>query len=65
LRYWGLNSGPTTWATPLALFLVKGFWDRVSWSICLGWLQTLILPISASWVRITCVSHWRPANSLF
>jgi hypothetical protein len=29
------------------------------WTICLGWLQTSILLISASWVaRITGVSQW-------
>jgi hypothetical protein len=34
------------------------FWDRVSETICLGWLWTMILPISASWVaRIIGVSH--------
>jgi hypothetical protein len=33
------------------------FWDRVSWTICLGWLWTSILLISASWVaRITDLS---------
>jgi hypothetical protein len=42
------------------------FWDRVSWTICLGWLQTSILLIPVSWVaRITGVSHWRLAPSLF
>jgi hypothetical protein len=35
------------------------FRDRVSQSICLGWLQTTILLISAPWVaRITSVCHW-------
>jgi hypothetical protein len=34
------------------------FWDRVSRAICLGWLQTEILLISASWVaRITGMRH--------
>jgi hypothetical protein len=34
------------------------FGDRVSWTICLGWLRTVILPISASQVaRITGMSH--------
>jgi hypothetical protein len=33
------------------------FWDRVSWTICPGWLQTKSLLISASWVaRIMGVS---------
>jgi hypothetical protein len=37
------------------------------WTICLGWLWTVILLIAASWVaaRIVCVSHPRPATSLF
>jgi hypothetical protein len=28
--YWGLNSGPSPWATPPALFLWRVFQDRVS-----------------------------------
>jgi hypothetical protein len=37
---------------------VMGFWYRVSWTICSGWLWTVIFLISASWVaRITDVSH--------
>jgi hypothetical protein len=41
------------------------FWDRVSWTICQGWLRTMILLISATWVaRITGVSHWHPAQGL-
>jgi hypothetical protein len=37
------------------------FWDRVSWTICLGWFWTTILPNPASWVaRFTGVSHWCP-----
>jgi hypothetical protein len=36
----------------------KGFRDRVSRTICSGWLQTAILLIFASWVaRITGTSH--------
>jgi hypothetical protein len=35
------------------------FWARGSWSICLGWPQTSIILISASWIAgITGVSHW-------
>jgi hypothetical protein len=35
-------------------FCDRYFWDRVSQTICLGWLWTSILLISASWVtRIT------------
>jgi hypothetical protein len=57
-----LNSGPSPWATlPDPFFCDAIFWDRVSWTICLGWLWTEILRISASWVaRITGLSHWHP-----
>jgi hypothetical protein len=56
--YWGLNSGPTSWATPPAHFCDQFFLDRVSWTIRLGWLQTMILLIFASWIaRISGVSH--------
>jgi hypothetical protein len=59
LQYWGLNSGPTPWATPRALFCDGFFQDRVLRTICPGWLSVTILLISASWVaRITGVSHW-------
>jgi hypothetical protein len=35
------------------------FQDRVLETICLGWLQRMILLISGSWVvRITDMSHW-------
>jgi hypothetical protein len=35
---------------------------KILWTICLGWPQTVILPISASQAaRITGVSHWCPA----
>jgi hypothetical protein len=58
---WSLNSRPTclldrhstTWGTPQPFF-----WDRVSWTICPGCLQTVILLICASWVaRMTGMSH--------
>jgi hypothetical protein len=42
------------------VFCVYGsfFQDRVSWTICRGWLQTAILLISAFWVaRITGMSY--------
>jgi hypothetical protein len=43
-------------------FLWWVFWDRVLWTICLGWPQIAILQLSASWVaRITGVSHQCPA----
>jgi hypothetical protein len=52
----------TTWAT--ALFCVGYFWDRVSKTICLGWLWTWILLISVSWVaRITDTGHRRLAHT--
>jgi hypothetical protein len=57
-QYWGLNSGPTHWGIPPALFCVQCFQDRVLRTICLGWPWTVILLIYASWVaRITGVSH--------
>jgi hypothetical protein len=44
--------------TPPALFHVGHFWDRVLWSVSLGWSWTMILLISASRVaRITGMSH--------
>jgi hypothetical protein len=65
LRYWGLNSGPTPWATPPALCEVF-FWNRVSWTVYLGWLWTVVLLIPASWVaRNTGVSHRSPPQFLF
>jgi hypothetical protein len=55
---WGLNTGHTPWATPPALFCDTFSQDRVLWTICLGWLRTRVLLISASRVaRITDVSH--------
>jgi hypothetical protein len=58
LQYWYLNSEPSPWATPGALFLYRVFRDRVSGTICLGWLWTAVLLFSASWVaRITGVRH--------
>jgi hypothetical protein len=40
LQYWGLNPGPTPWATPPALFCERFLQDRVSWTIHSTWLQT-------------------------
>jgi hypothetical protein len=41
---------------------MKGFRDKFAWTICPGWLWTVILLISASWVaRILVVSHWHRA----
>jgi hypothetical protein len=53
-----LERQSTTWATLPALFCVGCFLDRVFQIICLNWLQTVILLISASWIaRIIGVSH--------
>jgi hypothetical protein len=52
LWYWGLNSGPTLWATPPALF-------------CEG-SQIVILLISASCIaRIRSASPWQLAWAIF
>jgi hypothetical protein len=68
VQYWGLNLGPILWATPLAL-LCEGlffFLNRILWTVCLGWLWTVILLISASWVaRITGVSHQHLAYFIY
>jgi hypothetical protein len=63
LWYWGLNSGPSLWAPPPALFSWKVFWDRVSRTICLGWLQTTILLIFASWVL--GLQEWATSTGFF
>jgi hypothetical protein len=65
-QYWSLNSGPSPWATPPALFCDEYFWDRVSRTICPGYIRTTILLISVSWVaRIIGMSHWHPAVTHF
>jgi hypothetical protein len=65
LQYWGLNSGPSPWVT-LPAFLWKVFQDRFSQTICPGWLQTLILLISACWLaRIIGVGHQHPTSVVF
>jgi hypothetical protein len=46
-----------------ALFCEGCFWGRVSWTICLGWLWTMIFLISASWVaRIIRMHHLHPVT---
>jgi hypothetical protein len=53
-----LGKYTTAWATLPATVCVGCFWDRVLWTICLSWLQSVILLISASWVsRMTVMSH--------
>jgi hypothetical protein len=66
LWYWDLNSGSSPWATPPALFLWWVFQAMVSWTVCPGWLLTMILLISAFWVaRIMGMCHqWRLAWGL-
>jgi hypothetical protein len=72
-QYWGFELRPSyllgrcsaTWATLPALFLfgVGYFQDRVSWTISLGWLETVTLLISVSQVgSIIGVSHQRQAD---
>jgi hypothetical protein len=63
LQYWGLNPGPTPWATLPALFLwCDGFSEIRFWELFAPagfkpWSPDLCL-----WVaRITSVSHWSPA----
>jgi hypothetical protein len=69
-QYWGLNSGPTPWVMPPAIFFVMVVFFQTS---CIqGWLWTLVLLISAPWVaKITGVSHlaswppfWQMSNTL-
>jgi hypothetical protein len=45
-------------------FVIFFFFEiRVLWITCLGWLRTLALLISASWVAgITNVNHWHLTN---
>jgi hypothetical protein len=58
----GLNSGPSPWATPPALFLWRVSQGGVLWTICMGWFRTVSLLIPASWIaRITGMNHWHPA----
>jgi hypothetical protein len=65
-RDWALSlpsRHSTTLSHTCSPFCSGYFGDGVSWTICLGWPQTSILPISASQVaRITSVSHQPPAQ---
>jgi hypothetical protein len=61
---YGLNSGPIPWATPphQPCFKVECFQNKLSQTICQGWLQTMFLMISASSVNgTTSMGHWHPA----
>jgi hypothetical protein len=65
LKYWGLNSGPTPWATLPALFCEGLFQNRVS-NYLPGISLTVTVLISASWVAgITGMSLWPPACPSF
>jgi hypothetical protein len=60
----GLEFRAYTLSHSTSPFLWWVFQDKVSQTIFLGWLQTTILLISASWVsRITC--HWHLARCNF
>jgi hypothetical protein len=51
LWYWSLNSGTTSWATPPTLSCDLFFFEIRSHELfARGWLQTVILLISTSWV---------------
>jgi hypothetical protein len=66
LWYWGLNSCPTPWATPSVLLCEGFFRNRVLQTIWLGWIRTVILLISASWVaKVTVMRHQHQAYLLF
>jgi hypothetical protein len=55
----GLELRAFTLSHSTSPFCVRYFQDRVSWTICLGWLQTSILLMVSSWVaRIIGVSNW-------
>jgi hypothetical protein len=58
----GLEYRAYTLSHSISPFCVRYFWDRVSWTICPGWLWTAILLISAWVARIIGVSHWHPAT---
>jgi hypothetical protein len=56
----GLELRASTLSHSASPFHNRYFWDRVLQTICPGWLWTMILLISASWVaRITGMSHQR------
>jgi hypothetical protein len=67
---WGLNSGHHAckagayhFSHASSLFCSGYLGDWVSWTICLGWPWTMILPISTSQVaRITDLSHQHTAS---
>jgi hypothetical protein len=59
---WGWNSWPTSWVTlpapPPPFFLMGVFKIESHRTVCLGWPQTSILLVFASWVtRIIGMSH--------
>jgi hypothetical protein len=60
----GIESRAFTLSHSTIPFFCDGYFrDRVSWTLCPGWLQTMIHLISASWVaKITGMSHWHPTT---
>jgi hypothetical protein len=62
----GLELKAFTLSHSTSHFLWWVFRDRVSQTLCPGWLRTTILLISASWVAtITGVSYWHLAKNKF
>jgi hypothetical protein len=62
--FFSIGVWTTPWATPPAPFICdRFFWSGISQTICLGWLQTTILLISAWVARITGLSHQHLAVS--
>jgi hypothetical protein len=62
----GLELRANTLSHSTSPFLWWVFFNIVSQTICLGWLWTAVLLISAPWVAgITGVSHLHPAYHVF
>jgi hypothetical protein len=63
-----LNSGPSPWATPPALFLWRVFQNKVSWTICLGWSSWSLPPeklglqvwATGAWLRFILLTSGNP-----
>jgi hypothetical protein len=63
LKYWGFELRAYMLTHSTSPFFVMGFfWGRILWTVCIGWLCTLILLISIFWIaRIIGVNHRDPA----
>jgi hypothetical protein len=58
LQHWGLNSGPTLWATPSTLICEEFFLDRVLWNYLPGLASNCDPPyICLLIAKITGMSH--------